>query len=73
MKPEVKSEQVEWVISPSPHEVVKSQTIKGQTTKSVGFSVVYPDGSTGYLIIGRVGNGAWQPFGDIADITIKWR
>ena len=63
----------DWVIVPNPYEAVKSQSVKGRTTKSVGFSVVYPDGDTGYLSIGKIVNGTWQPYGEINEIVIKWK
>lgn len=63
----------EWIISPDPIEAVKIRTIKGNTTKSVGFSVVYPTGESGYLIIGKVGVKDWQPSQNIKEIKIIWK
>lgn len=67
------SNKLEWVIVPETYEVIKTQTIKGKTTRSVGYSVVYPDGETGYLIVGKVGTKEWQPSHQIVDITLKWK
>ena len=66
-------DKLDWVIVPNPTEVVKVQAIKGNTTRSVGWSVVYPDGGTGYAIIGRVDRENWQPYEQIKEIRIIWR
>lgn len=68
-----KETELQWIIEPNAIEAIKSQTIKGNTTKSVGFSVVYPDGDTGYLIIGKVGSKSWQPAQEIKSIQITWK
>ncbi len=67
------NETPDWIIEPNPLEGVKTQSIKGVTTKSVGFSVVYPDGETGFCILGKVTNKHWQPYIDIKDVKITWR
>ncbi len=64
---------LEWSISPDEVEVVRIQTIKGNVTKSVAFSVVYPDGQSGYFIVGKVGNKEWQPANDIQEIKVIWK
>lgn len=72
-------DKLEWIIEPSETEVINTQLIKGNTTKSVGFSVVYPDGTTGYLIVGKVfkrmsdEDKKWQIIKDIKQIIIKWQ
>ncbi len=67
-----KQTKPDWIIVPEPIEIIKTQIIKGNTTKSVGFSVVYPNGETGYIIIGKVGSKKWQPYDDIQEIRIIW-
>lgn len=60
---------IEEVIVPEKVVILSSF---GDKVKSAQFTIIFPDGRSGVLILTKVTNKPWQPSDDITKLDIHW-